>query len=194
MKTIKASLNAALFNSRIAGNKVIATYLVVAGEIPEKIGRLKSLESLDLSVNQLMGIIPQSISGLNYLSCLNLSYNNLLGRIPTENQLRTLDDPSSSYLGNNELCGVPLPRNCPGDEKSQPPTSTGHREEHEGDDFENFWFFMAIMSGYVTAMGCYRSSTVQKDLEVCLFPVRGDGQRQGTIGNCSRSWSTEELH
>lgn len=31
MKTIKASLNAALFNSRIAGNKVIATYLVVAG-------------------------------------------------------------------------------------------------------------------------------------------------------------------
>ncbi|KAH7854434.1 hypothetical protein Vadar_013790 [Vaccinium darrowii] len=124
----------------------------LTGKIPDKIGRLKSLESLDFSVNLLSGIIPQSISGLNSLSRLNLSYNNLSGRIPTGNQLQTLDDPPSSYLGNSELCGVPLPRNCPGDEKSQPPTTTGHREEHKGVDSEKFWFYMAITSGYATGL------------------------------------------
>ncbi|KAF7148585.1 hypothetical protein RHSIM_Rhsim03G0183200 [Rhododendron simsii] len=120
------------------------------GKIPEKIGGLKSLESLDFSKNQLSGIIPQSISGLNFLSRLNLSYNNLSGRIPTGNQLQT--PPSSSYLGNSELCGDPLPRKCRGDEKSQPPTATGHREEHEEDDSEKVWFYAAIMSGYATGL------------------------------------------
>ncbi|KAH7860540.1 hypothetical protein Vadar_014673 [Vaccinium darrowii] len=124
----------------------------LTGNIPENISGLKSLESLDLSMNQLSGIIPQGISGLNYLSHFNLSYNNLSGRIPTGNQLRTLDDPSSSYLGNSELCGIPLPRNCSGDEKSQPPTTIGHREEREGVDLEKIWFYMAIMSGYATGL------------------------------------------
>ncbi|KAH7854375.1 hypothetical protein Vadar_013072 [Vaccinium darrowii] len=121
-------------------------------KIPDNISGLKSLESLDFSVNLLSGIIPQSISGLNSLSRLNLSYNNLSGRIPTGNQLQTLDDPPSSYLGNSELCGVPLPRNCLGDEKSQPPTTTSHREEHKGVDSEKFWFYMAITSGYATGL------------------------------------------
>ncbi|KAI8569450.1 hypothetical protein RHMOL_Rhmol02G0280300 [Rhododendron molle] len=122
----------------------------LTGKIPEKIDGLKSLESLDLSKNQLSGIIPQSISGLNFLSLLNLSYNNLSGRIPTGNQLQTL--PASSYLSNRELCGDPLPRKCRGDETSQPPTATGHREEHEEDDSEKVWFYGAIMSGYATGL------------------------------------------
>ncbi|XP_058205914.1 receptor-like protein EIX2 isoform X2 [Rhododendron vialii] len=122
----------------------------LTGKIPEKIGGLKLLESLNFSENQLSGIIPQSISGLNFLSRLNLSYNNLSGRIPTGYQLQTL--PSSSYLGNSELCGDPLPRKCRGDEKSQPPTATGHREEHEEDDSEKVWFYVAIMSGYATGL------------------------------------------
>ncbi|KAH7853514.1 hypothetical protein Vadar_003432 [Vaccinium darrowii] len=124
----------------------------LTGKIPDNISGLKSLESLDFSVNQLSGIIPQSISGLNFLSHLNLSYNNLSGRIPTGNQLQTLDDASSSYLGNRELCGIPLPRNCLGDEKSQPPTSTGHREKHKGDGSEKVWFYIAMMSGYATGL------------------------------------------
>ncbi|KAF7147033.1 hypothetical protein RHSIM_Rhsim03G0185100 [Rhododendron simsii] len=122
----------------------------LTGKIPEKIGGLKSLESLDFSENQLSGIIPPSISGLNFLSSLNLSYNNLSGRIPTGNQLQTL--PPSSYLGNSELCGDPLPIKCPGDIKSQPPTATGHQEEYEEDDSEKVWFYVAIMSGYATGL------------------------------------------
>ncbi|KAH7854047.1 hypothetical protein Vadar_009475 [Vaccinium darrowii] len=136
--------------SRLQGLNLSHNHLT--GKIPNNISELKSLESLDFSVNLLSGIIPQSISGLNFLSRLNLSYNNLSGRIPTGNQLRTLDDPPSSYLGNSELCGVPLPRNCPGDENSQPPTTTGHREEHKGVDSEKFWFYMAITSGYATGL------------------------------------------
>ncbi|KAE9464170.1 hypothetical protein C3L33_03922, partial [Rhododendron williamsianum] len=111
---------------------------------------MELLESLDLSRNQLSGELPQSMSDLTFLNHLNVSYNNLSGQIPTGNQLQTL--PSSSYLGNSELCGYPLPRKCRGDEKAQPPTAMGHREEHEEDDSEKVWFYAAIMSGYATGL------------------------------------------
>ncbi|KAI8564799.1 hypothetical protein RHMOL_Rhmol03G0210400 [Rhododendron molle] len=139
----------------------------LTGKIPEKIGGLKSLESLDFSTNQLSGIIPQSISGLNFLSSLNLSRNNLSGRIPMGNQLQTL--PSTSYLGNSELCGDPLPRKCRGDEKSQPPTATGHREEHEEDDSEKVWLYVAIMSGYAMGLWVFVGVLVLKKSWRCAY-------------------------
>ncbi|KAH7853726.1 hypothetical protein Vadar_006007 [Vaccinium darrowii] len=132
--------------------------------------------SIPKEITNLSGIIPQSISELNSLSHLNLSYNNLSGRIPTGNQLRTLDDPSSSYLGNSELCGVPLSRNCPSDEKSQPPTTTGHRDEHKGDDAEIFWFYMAIMCGYATGLWGFIGVLLLKKAWRYAYFQRGDGQ------------------
>ncbi|TVU34486.1 hypothetical protein EJB05_16321, partial [Eragrostis curvula] len=84
----------------------------LSGEIPEKIGLLRALESLDLSFNELSGEIPWSLSEITSLSHLNLTYNNLSGRIPLGNQLQTLGDPASIYIGNNYLCGPPLSRNC----------------------------------------------------------------------------------
>ncbi|EAY78126.1 hypothetical protein OsI_33173 [Oryza sativa Indica Group] len=75
-----------------------------------------SLESLDLSENNLSGEIPSSISNLTYLSSLDLSYNHLTGRIPSGGQLDILyaENPSM-YNGNNGLCGCPLRRNCSDD-------------------------------------------------------------------------------
>ncbi|CAL9186687.1 unnamed protein product, partial [Musa hybrid cultivar] len=82
----------------------------LTGRIPEKMGDMKQLESLDLSVNNLTGEIPPSFSAMSFLARLNLSYNNLSGKIPTSSQLSTFD--SWTYVGNEDLCGTPLP-DCP---------------------------------------------------------------------------------
>ncbi|KAJ0558782.1 putative non-specific serine/threonine protein kinase [Helianthus annuus] len=70
---------------------------------------MKSLESFDLSVNNLSGELPTSLSGLNFLGTFNVSYNNLIGRIPTGTQIQSFNE--SSFIG-NKLCGAPLSNDC----------------------------------------------------------------------------------
>ncbi|MED6207256.1 hypothetical protein PIB30_034057 [Stylosanthes scabra] len=67
------------------------------------IGDMKSLESFDVSSNQLSGTIPSSMSVLTSLSQLNLSHNNFSGQIPTSTQFSTYDP--SSYADNPYLSG-----------------------------------------------------------------------------------------
>ncbi|XP_058002183.1 receptor-like protein 36 [Hevea brasiliensis] len=88
------------------------------GEIPESIGKLKSLhqlklshnfftgyvqpslgdlsnlESLDLSSNILTGRIPNQLAGLTFLEVLNLSYNQLEGPMPQGKQFHTFENGS----------------------------------------------------------------------------------------------------
>ncbi|XP_037455035.1 receptor-like protein EIX2 [Triticum dicoccoides] len=115
-------------------------------KIPENVGALMQVESLDLSHNGLSGEIPSSLSALTSLSRLNLSYNNLRGKIPTGNQLQTLEDPTSIYIGNPGLCGPPLSVNC----SSQPEPIPGgnHGDASDGMVF----FFLAMGSGYVMGL------------------------------------------
>ncbi|CAL0301409.1 unnamed protein product [Lupinus luteus] len=82
----------------------------LTGKIPNMIGDMRNLESLDLSYNQLVGEIPQSMAGLTFLEVLNLSYNNFNGQVPQGPQLQSFE--GWSYVGNPELCGVPLTKNC----------------------------------------------------------------------------------
>ncbi|TVT97105.1 hypothetical protein EJB05_57662, partial [Eragrostis curvula] len=103
------------------------------GTIPDSIGDIRSLESLDLSHNEFGGEIPAALSKLLSLSRLNLSYNNLTGRIPSGNQLQTLDDQASIYIGNPCLCGPPLSKNC--SQTGLPPASPEGNED--GDDTEH---------------------------------------------------------
>ncbi|RVW76051.1 Receptor-like protein 12 [Vitis vinifera] len=112
------------------------------GSIPEKMGRMKALESLDLSRNHLSGEIPQSMKNLSFLSHLNLSYNNFSGRIPSSTQLQSLD--AISYIGNAELCGAPLTKNCTEDEDFQ---GIDVIDENEGSEIP--WFYTGMGLGFI---------------------------------------------
>ncbi|MED6201312.1 hypothetical protein PIB30_093639, partial [Stylosanthes scabra] len=120
------------------------------GVIPRDIGNLTQLESLDLSCNLFSGQIPQSISGLSFLEVLNLSYNNFEGKIPSGTQLEGFTN--LSYVGNPKLCGPPLAKICPQDEK---PTQGEQRREEDDDDNSNSevcsWFFMGLGIGFATS-------------------------------------------
>ncbi|PON36142.1 LRR domain containing protein [Parasponia andersonii] len=66
----------------------------------ESLRIVKTLEYLDLSKNLVFGKVPKAVSGLE---TLNLSYNHLCGAIPPTKF------PASAFLGNDCLCGPPLP-------------------------------------------------------------------------------------
>ncbi|WVY91735.1 hypothetical protein V8G54_037249 [Vigna mungo] len=117
----------------------------LSGKIPNEIGNMKNLESLDFSTNQLCGEIPESLSRLSFLGYLNLSFNNLTGKIPSGTQLQSFS--ALSYMGNHDLCGLPLIKTCFPNDK--------HKDRevvHEGGNQFNFltWFYIGMESGFVT--------------------------------------------
>nr|AMM43058.1 LRR-RLK [Vernicia montana] len=61
---------------------------------------VNTLKDLDLSRNLIYGKIPKTVSGLK---SLNVSYNHLCGQIP-ETKF-----PATAFVGNDCLCGSPLP-------------------------------------------------------------------------------------
>lgn len=112
-----------------------------AGRLPENIGVMRSLESIDFSYNKLNGEIPQSTSSLTFLNRLNLSYNNLSGEIPLSTQLQSFD--ASCFLGNDNLCGYPLSKNCTEN------VSVPEVENEDEDDEEVNWFIVSMAPGFV---------------------------------------------
>ncbi|XP_020571898.1 LRR receptor-like serine/threonine-protein kinase ERL2 [Phalaenopsis equestris] len=73
------------------------------GKIPDQLGRIINLDTLDLSGNNFSGKIPDSIGDLEHLLVLNLSRNNLDGPVPNEfGNLRSVQVIDLSY---NKLSG-----------------------------------------------------------------------------------------
>ncbi|XP_054812545.1 receptor-like protein EIX1 [Prosopis cineraria] len=64
------------------------------------------------------GEIPRSLAQLSFLGTLNLSFNNFSRTIPLGTQLQGFDE--LSYIGNPELCGAPLPKNCSDKKEAKP--------------------------------------------------------------------------
>ncbi|GLT58120.1 hypothetical protein SLA2020_310420 [Shorea laevis] len=105
---------------------------------------MSSLESLDLSVNKLLGSIPESMSRLSFLSYLNLSDNQLSGKIPLSTQLQSFD--ASCYTG-NELCGLPLMDNC--SEVNHVTPGTGNNGGKDMDGARVNWLFVSVALGFI---------------------------------------------
>ncbi|KAK7279870.1 hypothetical protein RJT34_24929 [Clitoria ternatea] len=122
----------------------------LVGSIPKDIGNLKQLESIDLSNNRLSGEIPQSMSTLSFLAVLNLSFNNFMGKIPLGTQLQSFTN--LSYIGNPQLCGPPLTRNCRHDET----TDNTKPMTEDGDDVDRFevysCFYMGLGIGFAVGL------------------------------------------
>ncbi|KAF2907376.1 hypothetical protein DAI22_12g093000 [Oryza sativa Japonica Group] len=130
-------------NLDLSKNNLNFSWNLINGEIPETIGQLKQLESLDLSHNELSGEIPSSMQDLNALGTMNLSYNNLSGRIPRGNTMGSYD--ASSYIGNIGLCGPPLTRNCSGNA-----TSKDLPRNHV--DLEHISLYLGMAIGFVLSL------------------------------------------
>ncbi|XP_059633789.1 probable leucine-rich repeat receptor-like protein kinase At5g63930 [Cornus florida] len=152
------------------------------GEIPTEITHLVTLGTLYLSKNNLSGCIPMNIGNLQWLETFNVSNNHLSGpipqgKIPSGNQLQALDD-SSIYEGNPLLCGLPLPTKCPG-------LDVNDDENHH--DME--WFFVILESGFVVALGCLCYFINKQVVEACPPSVLGEHDRKDGSFDCVESGS-----
>ncbi|XP_049395591.1 receptor-like protein Cf-9 homolog [Solanum stenotomum] len=115
------------------------------GIIPASLHQLSVIESLDLSSNKISGEIPQQLASLTSLEVLNLSHNYLVGCIPKGKQFDTFEN--SSYQGNDGLRGLPLSKDCGGDEGvPQVTTQVGLDEGEEVDSAIISW--QAVLMGY----------------------------------------------
>ncbi|OUN81149.1 M64 family metallopeptidase [Bacteroides sp. An51A] len=79
------------------------SYNNLVGSIPEEIGNLTELYTLDLSGNTLTGEIPSSIGNMHILGYLFLNNNQLTGSIPQE--IGNLSDLRACYIYENQLMG-----------------------------------------------------------------------------------------
>ncbi|XWS13485.1 hypothetical protein CRYUN_Cryun36dG0041100 [Craigia yunnanensis] len=146
----------------------------LTGQIPDELGNLSGIHSLNLSHNNLIGVIPSSFSKLKQIESLDLSYNNLSGRIPIQlvelnslevfsvahnnlsgsipkpkAQFGTFDE--SSYEGNSLLCGPPLHNNCfKTKSPSTRPTTSG--DEGVGTFMDTYVFCVTFLVSYVAVL------------------------------------------
>ena len=117
------------------------------GHIPPRIANMLQLESLDLSYNKLSGKIPPELALLTFLEVLNLSYNHLSGPIPQSNQFSTF--PETSFLGNDGLCGKPLPHPCT---MNRPPSAPAAPDSSTEVNWDVLGIEVGVISGLATVV------------------------------------------
>ncbi|KAI3890214.1 hypothetical protein MKW92_002674 [Papaver armeniacum] len=119
--------------------------------IPQSIGSMNGLESLDLSFNKLTGHIPDSLASMSSLERLNLSYNSLSGRIPRGTHFDTLSGDGSAYLNNSLLCGFYTNNTCEDDRRTEVTDGNSPNEGHEDekeDAKDKFLLYAIVALGF----------------------------------------------
>jgi len=116
------------------------------GGIPPRVVNMVQLESLDLSFNQLSGEIPPAMALMSFLEVLDLSYNHLSGMIPQSSQFLTF--PVTSFVGNDGLCGKPLPLLC--DVSQAPSTAATHVSSSSSKEFN--WEILSVEAGFLSGL------------------------------------------
>ncbi|BFG29779.1 hypothetical protein CerSpe_160530 [Prunus speciosa] len=117
----------------------------LTGTIPPSFGDMRNLEWLDLSSNKLVGDIPEQLTNLTSLSKFNVSKNRLVGPIPHGKQFDTFEN--DSYSGNVGLCGIPLGKTCA--PHQSPPSSFQQDDDLE---HENGFDWKVVLMGYASGV------------------------------------------
>lgn len=94
----------------------------LTGTIPNSLGHFHTLRFLRLNNNSLTGSIPASLTTLSKLEQLDLSYNYLFGEVPTNGSFSKFN--STSFVGNPNLCGSVVGKQCPEQPLFPPPALT----------------------------------------------------------------------
>ncbi|KAI3735087.1 hypothetical protein L6452_14575 [Arctium lappa] len=81
-----------------------AAYNTLTGSIPDSIGSLSLLKTLQMNINQLEGPIPDTVGRLSSLNFLDLSYNKLNGSLPES--IGQLGELTFASLHHNFFTGV----------------------------------------------------------------------------------------
>jgi somatic embryogenesis receptor kinase 1 len=89
------------------------------GTIPDSLGNLRNMRFLRLNNNSLSGSIPVSLTNIVGLQVLDLSYNKLSGDVPTNGSFSAFTP--ISFVGNADLCGSVVGKQCPGQPPFPPP-------------------------------------------------------------------------
>ncbi|KAF0904567.1 hypothetical protein E2562_035461 [Oryza meyeriana var. granulata] len=82
----------------------------LSGGIPTELSSLARLQILDLRWNRLTGTIPPALNKLHFLAVFNVEYNDLYGPIPTGGQFDAF--PQRNFRGNPKLCGQVISVPC----------------------------------------------------------------------------------
>ncbi|XP_059449495.1 receptor-like protein 9DC3 [Corylus avellana] len=117
----------------------------LTGHIPASLGNLTNLESMDLSRNKLFGEIPSQLTQLFSLAYFNVSNNCLTGPIPRGNQLDTFQN--NSFGGNTGLCGSPLSKKCGDFNYTLTPPYPFEENQSSESSFEFGWKVVVIGYG-----------------------------------------------
>ncbi|XP_022763925.1 LRR receptor-like serine/threonine-protein kinase ERECTA [Durio zibethinus] len=116
----------------------------LTGHIPKSFKNLTNLESLDLSHNNLTGQIPPEIVQIDFLTTFFVAFNNLSGRIPSNEHFSTIFS-ESSFEGNQELCGEPLQRKCSGNDNEDDGRKENPKENAEEGLVDKPLFFYSFV-------------------------------------------------
>ena len=95
------------------------------------------------------------MTNLTSIAILDMSHNNLLGVISCGLLLDRFDN--SSYIGNPQLCGIPLSKICSNNESfGDPQCSRGDEENQDGSAITSLYTSLGL--GFITGFWVFRGS------------------------------------